>query len=79
MKHRIQGAVPSGVSIVPNIPRIARSCLQLENTTGLQCMCFAGRGLVRGAGRVSLIAGMEYGMERWNGKWNGTVNVCSHS
>ena len=22
---------------------------------------------------VSLIAGMEYGMERWNGIWNGTV------
>ena len=29
--------------------------------------------------RVSLIAGMEYGMERWNGKWNGTVNVYSYS
>ena len=28
---------------------------------------------------VSLIAGMEYGMERWNGKWNGTVNVHSYS
>ena len=28
---------------------------------------------------VSLIAGMEYGMERWNGKWNGTVNVHSCS
>ena len=27
--------------------------------------------------RVSLIAGMEYGMEQWNGKWNGTVNVHS--
>ena len=26
---------------------------------------------------VSLIAGMVYGMERWNGKWNGTVNVHS--
>ena len=24
---------------------------------------------------VSLIAGMEYGMEQWNGKWNGTENV----
>ena len=24
---------------------------------------------------VSLIAGMEYGMDRWNGKWNGMVNV----
>ena len=35
----------------------------------------AGRAL----GRVSLIAGMEYGMERWNGKWNGTVNVYSYS
>ena len=22
---------------------------------------------------VSLIAGLEYGMERWNGKWNGMV------
>ena len=29
--------------------------------------------------RVSLIAGMEYGMERWNGKWNGMVNVHSYS
>ena len=28
---------------------------------------------------VSLIAGMEYGMERWNGKWKGTVNVHSYS
>ena len=28
---------------------------------------------------VSLIAGMEYGMERWNGKWNGMVNVYSYS
>ena len=28
---------------------------------------------------VSLIAGMEYGMERWNGKWNGTVHVHSCS
>ena len=33
----------------------------------------------RGFGRVSLIAGMEYVMERWNGKWNGTVNVYSYS
>ena len=24
--------------------------------------------------QVFLIAGLEYGMERWNGKWNGTVN-----
>ena len=24
--------------------------------------------------RVSLIAGMEYEMERWNGRWNGMVN-----
>ena len=27
------------------------------------------------------MAGLEYGMERWNGKWNGTVvhvaNVCN--
>ena len=29
--------------------------------------------------RASLITGMEYGMERWNGKWNGTVNVHSCS
>ena len=29
--------------------------------------------------RVSLIAGMEYGMEWWNGKWNGTVNIHSYS
>ena len=32
---------------------------------------------------VSLIAGMEYGMEQWNGKWNeiwnGAVNVHSYS
>ena len=28
---------------------------------------------------VSLIAGMEYGTERWNGKWNGTVNIHSYS
>ena len=28
---------------------------------------------------VSLITGMEYGMERWNGKWKGTVNVHSYS
>jgi len=27
--------------------------------------------------RVSLIAGLEYGMERWNGKWNGTMNVAN--
>ena len=24
---------------------------------------------------VSLIAGLEYGTEQWNGKWNATVNV----
>ena len=29
--------------------------------------------------RVSLIAGMEYEMERWNGRWNGMVNVHSYS
>ena len=29
--------------------------------------------------RVSLIAGLEYGMEQWNGKWNGMVNVHSYS
>ena len=28
---------------------------------------------------VSLIAGLEYGMEQWNGKWNGTMNVQSCS
>ena len=28
---------------------------------------------------VSLIAGLEYGKERWNGKWNGTVNVHNYS
>ena len=28
---------------------------------------------------VSLITGLEYGMEWWNGKWNGTVNVHNYS
>ena len=28
---------------------------------------------------VSLITGMEYGTEQWNGKWNGTVNIHSCS
>ena len=28
---------------------------------------------------VSLISGMEYVMEWWNGKWNGTVNVHNYS
>ena len=28
---------------------------------------------------ASLIAGLEYGMERWNGKWNVTVNIHSCS
>jgi len=28
---------------------------------------------------ASLIAGLEYGMERWNGKRNGTMNVHSCS
>ena len=27
--------------------------------------------------RVSLIAGLEYGMERLNGKWNGMMNVAN--
>ena len=27
--------------------------------------------------RVSLIAGLKYGIERWNGKWNGTVNIVA--
>ena len=26
-------------------------------------------------GGASLIVGLEYGKERWNGKWNGTVKV----
>ena len=29
--------------------------------------------------RASLIAGLEYGMEQWNGKWNGTMSVQSCS
>ena len=29
--------------------------------------------------RASLIAGLKYGVERWNGKWNQTVNVHSCS
>ena len=29
--------------------------------------------------RVSLITGLEYGVEQWIGKWNGTVNVHSYS
>ena len=31
---------------------------------------------MRGESGVPLIAGLEYGMEWWNGKWNGTVNVA---
>ena len=27
---------------------------------------------------LTLIAAMEYGMERWNGKWNGMVNVHTY-
>ena len=38
--------------------------------------CLDHTGATEGA---SLITGMEYGMERWNGKWNGTVNVHSCS
>ena len=30
-------------------------------------------------GGTSLMAGLEYGMERWNGKWNGTVNGHSYT
>ena len=30
-------------------------------------------------GGTSLMAGLEYGMEQWNGKWNGTVNVHSYT
>ena len=26
---------------------------------------------------VSLIAGLEYGMEWWNGKWNGMANIAT--
>ena len=26
--------------------------------------------------RVSLIGGLEYGMERWNGKWNAMANIA---
>jgi len=29
--------------------------------------------------KVSLITGLKYGMERWNGKWNGMVNVHNYS
>ena len=29
--------------------------------------------------RASLVAGLEYGTERWNGKWNRTVNVHSYN
>ena len=25
---------------------------------------------------ISLIAGLEYKMEWWNGEWNGTIGVC---
>ena len=28
---------------------------------------------------ASLIAGLEYGTEQWNGKWNGTMNLHSSS
>ena len=28
---------------------------------------------------MSLITGMEYEMEQWNGRWNGMVNVHSYS
>ena len=28
---------------------------------------------------ASLITGLEYGMEWWNGKWNETVNVHNYS
>ena len=28
---------------------------------------------------LSLIAGLTYGMEWWNGKWNETVNVHNYS
>ena len=41
-----------------------------------------GVGLIRAALMhewVSLITGLEYGMERWNGKWNRTVNVHNYS
>ena len=28
---------------------------------------------------ASLIAGLEYGMDRWNGKWNGTVIIHNYN
>ena len=38
---------------------------------------------IRLLGRVSVFAGLEYGMERWNGNWTGRLNVtgvaCSRS
>ena len=29
--------------------------------------------------RASLFAGLEYGMEQWNGKWYGKMNAHSYS
>ena len=28
---------------------------------------------------ASLIAGLEYGMDQWNGKWNGTVIIHNYN
>ena len=42
-------------------------------------LMYVNHRLKRVFSRASLITGMEYGMERWNGKWNGTVNVHSCS
>ena len=32
-----------------------------------------------GCARASLFAGLEHGMEEWNGKWYGKVNAHSYS
>ena len=51
-----------------------------HRVTGLKCHCSyhwtATKHINCG---VSLITGMEYGIEWWNGKWNGTMNVHSYS
>ena len=55
--------------------------VQCTSISHQQCLIAEWFGLnvtvrVRGA---SLIAGLEYGTEQWNGKWNGTVNIHSCS
>ena len=50
-------------------PRLTRS-YNLLHYPYLVCIVF---------GWVSLITGLEYGMELWNGKWNGIVNVQNSS